>query len=83
MIKEIAQKYKNVQKGVGDMMRGALIETRARTILSQGISQGISQGKRETALKLLNRGKQTIEEIAEDTGLSVAEVKQLEKLRTI
>ncbi|MDE7212875.1 MAG: hypothetical protein K2O03_15725, partial [Lachnospiraceae bacterium] len=83
VIQEIAQKYKNVQKGVGDMMRGALIETRARTILSQGISQGISQGKRETALKLLNRGKQTIEEIAEDTGLSVAEVKQLEKLRTI
>ncbi len=57
------------------MMRGALIQTRTRTILNQG--------KRETALKLLNRGKQTIEEIAEDTGLSVAEVKQLEKLRTI
>lgn len=57
------------------MMRGALIQTRTRTILNQG--------KRETGLKLLNRGKQTIEEIAEDTGLSVAEVKQLEKLRTI
>ena len=25
VIKEIAQKYENVQKGVGDMMRGALI----------------------------------------------------------
>jgi len=32
VIKEIAQKYKNVQEGVGDMMSGALIETSARRI---------------------------------------------------
>ena len=44
VIREIAQKYDNVQKGVGDMMSGALIETEARTILNQGISQGIKQG---------------------------------------
>ena len=35
VVKEIAQKYENVQKGVGDMMRGALIETGARKILNQ------------------------------------------------
>ena len=35
VIKEIAQKYENVRKGVGDMMSGALIETSARTILNQ------------------------------------------------
>ena len=50
VIKEIAQKYENVQKGVGDMMRGALIETSARTILNQGISQN----QRETAEKRKN-----------------------------
>ena len=87
VIKEIAQKYENVQKGVGDMMRGALIETSARTILNQGISQGINQGisqnQRETALRLLKRGKQTVEEIAEDTGLSVNDVQQLDKLQTM
>ena len=77
VIKEIAQKYENVQKGVGDMMRGALIEIRARTILNQGISQN----QRETALRMLKRGKMTIEEIAEDTGLSVAEVEQLAELQ--
>lgn len=79
VINEIAQQYKNVQKGVGDMMRGALIETSARTILNQGISQN----QRETALRLLKRGKQTVEEIAEDTGLSVAEVEQLAGLQTV
>lgn len=79
VIKEIAQKYENVQKGIGDMMRGALIETEARAILNQGISQG----KRETALKMLKRGKLTIEEIAEDSGLSVEEVKQLSTLEAV
>ena len=34
VIKEIAQKYENVQKGVADMMRGALIETEATTLSS-------------------------------------------------
>jgi len=87
VVKEIAQKYENVQKGVGDMMSGALIETEARTILRQGIKQGMSQGisetKKQTALKLLKRGKLTVEEIAEDTGLSVAEVEQLAGLETV
>ncbi len=64
VVKEIAQKYENVQKGTGGMVRGALIETGTRKILNQGISQGINQGisqnQRETALRLLERGKQTI-----------------------
>ena len=83
VIKEIAQKYEKVQKGVGDMMSGALIETEARTILNQGKSQGISETKKQTALKLLKRGKLTVEEIAEDTGLSVTEVEQLAGLQTV
>lgn len=81
VIKEITRKYENVQKGVGDIMGGALIETEARTILSQGISQGISQGaeqaKKKTAARLLKMGKLTVEEIAECAELSVAEVEQL------
>lgn len=79
MIKEIAQKYENVQKGVGDMMSGALIETEARRILNKGISET----KKETALRMLKRGKMTVEEIAEDSGLSVAEVEQLAELQSV
>ena len=82
-----SQKYENVQKGVGDMMRGALIETEARTILNQGIKQGKSQGikemKEKTAIRMLNMGKLTIEEIAECSELSVAEVEQLTELQTV
>ena len=87
VIKEIAQKYENVQKGVGVMMRGALIETEARTILNQGRKQGISQGisetRKETALRMLKVGKLTIEEIAEYSGLDIAEVEQLAGLQTV
>ncbi len=60
-------------------MGGALIETEARTILKQGINQT----KKNTALKMLKRGKMSIEEIAEDSGLSVAEVEQLAGLQTV
>ena len=85
VIKEIAQKYENVKKGVGDIMGGALIETEARIILNQGISQGISQGKilgideakKKTAGRMLKKGKFTIEEVAEYCELTVEEVEQL------
>lgn len=79
VIKELAKKYGNVQKGVGDMMRGALVETSARTILNQGIREA----KRQIALRMLKRGKMTVDEIAEDTGLSVAEVEQLTEIQTV
>ncbi len=99
MIQEIAEKYDTVQKGIGDMMRGALIETEARTILNQGISQGISQGikqgisqgikqgvnetKKKTALIMLQDGELSIEKIAKYTALEIAEVEQLAETQTI
>ena len=79
VIKEIAQKYENVQKGVGDMMSGALIETSARKLKNEAENET----KRNTALRMLKRGKMTIEEIAEDAGLSVSEVEQLAGLQTV
>lgn len=75
MIKEIAQKYENVQKGVGGIMGGALIETEARRLRDEA--------KREVVINMLKRGKMTIEEIAEDTKLSVTEVEQIAKLQTV
>lgn len=75
VIKEIAQKYENVQKGVGGIMGGVLIETEARRLRDEA--------KREVVINMLKRGKMTIEEIAEDTKLSVTEVEQIVKLQTV
>lgn len=79
VIKEIAQKYEKMQNGVGDMMSGALIETSARRLKNEAENET----KRNTALRMLKRGKMTIEEIAEDAGLSVSEVEQLAGLQTV
>lgn len=54
-------------------MRGALIETEARFILNQGIDKT----KKETATRMLQRGKLTVEEIAEYAGLNITEIEQL------
>ncbi len=69
----------NVRKGIGAMMRGPLIQTEARTILNRGISEC----KKEIALRMLKMGKLTVEEIAEYSALSVAEVEQLANPQTI
>ncbi len=74
-----AQKYENVQKGVGEMMGGALIETEARTILNRGKDEA----KKETALRMLQDGELPIDKIAKYSGLDIAEVEQLEVLHTI
>ena len=58
-------------------MRGPLIKTEASIILNQGKSQGIEENKKETAIRMLKRGKLTIEEIVEYSGLNIEEVKQL------
>ena len=63
----------------GAMMRGPLIQTEARTILNRGISET----KKETALRMLKMGKLTVEEIAEYSALSVAEVEPLANPQTI
>ena len=65
------------------MMREALIETEARTILNQGKNQGISQKQRETALRMLQDGELSIDKIAKYSGLSITEVEQLAELQTV
>ena len=69
--------YENVQKGIGEIMGGALIETEARTILNQGRTEM----KREMACKLIKNGKLSIEEIAECSGLKLEEVEELANLQ--
>lgn len=79
VIKEIAGKYENLQKKVGDMMRGAMIETSARKIKTTAELEK----QKCIANRMLQAGKLTVEEIAEYTELSVAQVEQLARLQTV
>ena len=75
VIKEITQKYENLQKGVGDMMSGALIETEARRIKNEN--------KKETALRMLKDGELPIDKIAKYSELDIAEVERLAESLTV
>ena len=79
VIREIAQKYENVQKGIGGMMSGALLETEARTILNRGKDEA----KKETALRMLQDGELSIDKIAKYSGLNIAEVELLAEFQTV
>lgn len=56
VINEIAKKYQNVVKGMGDVMGGALLETNARRIKNEGFTEGIAKGKVEVFLNLIADG---------------------------
>ena len=51
--------------------------------IKQGIGQGASAANRETAFRMLNGGRLSVQEIAEYTGLSVAEVESLAQVQTV
>lgn len=79
VIKEIAQKYENVQKGVGDIMGGALIETSARRLKSEAENET----KKKTAIRMLQDGELSIDKIAKYSGLDMEDVKQLAGAQTV
>ncbi len=79
VIREIAQKYENVQKGIGGMMSGALLETEARKILNKGKDEA----KKETALRMLKDGELSIDKVAKYSGLDIAEVELLAGLQMV
>ena len=60
---------------MGDVMRGALIETEARRLKDEAKKENA----RKTALRMLKRGKLSIDEIADYSGLTVTEVEQLKE----
>ena len=79
VLKEIAHKYENVQKGVGDIMGGALLETSARRLKNEAENET----KKETALRMLQDGELSIDKIAKYSGLDVEDVEQLAKLQMV
>ena len=66
---EIARRYENIQKDVGGMMRGPMIETEAKRMLNKE--------KRETALRMIQDGVLSMEKIAKYSGLAIKEVEEL------
>ena len=64
-----------------------LLEEMRKEVAVEAEAKGKAEGKAETtmelALKMLARGRDSIEEIAEMTGLSLEEVRELAKKETV
>lgn len=73
VIREIAKKYENVEKGIGDIMGGALIETEARRLKDEAAKEAAIK----TALRMLQDGELPADKVAKYSGLSIAEVEKL------
>ena len=71
-MQEITYHFKETEEGVEYMCR-AFEETRR---------EGAMQHAIDTAMRMIARGKYTLEEIAEDTGLPLAKVQELDKAKT-
>ncbi len=76
VLENIAAKYKNVQKGVSDIMGGRVLEHEGKTIYNAGIKEGIALGKergrREEKFDTARRLRQA--------GISDAQIQQFTNL---
>ena len=61
VIDELAKNYEKVQKGVGEVMGGPMIETEAKKILMRGRDEGIELKDIENILRVMKKQKLTIE----------------------
>ena len=61
VIEELAKNYEKVQKGVGEVMGGPMIETEAKKILMRGRDEGIELKDIENILRVMKKQKLTIE----------------------
>ena len=75
VIKAITQNFKNIEKGMGDIMGGALIETEARRLRDEAERENA----RKTALRMLQDGELPTDKIAKYSGISISEVEHLQQ----
>ncbi len=81
VIKKITDKYTNIRKGMGDIMVGELLQTKAKTLWDAGRSEGWNEGRNEgwnegernMIFKYVTMGRVTVEEGAADAHMTVSE----------
>ena len=82
VLRALAAKYANVMQGVDSIMRGPIIETKAKKAwnagmqqgmqqgIQQGMQQGMQQGQLSFAFKMIGAGLISIEDAANQLGMS-------------
>lgn len=65
------------KKGIGEVMGGKVLELESDKLIAKGKEQGIELGKQEIAVKMLQAGKYTIEEIVYISGFTMEKVLEI------
>ena len=72
VVRELTKKYTKLQKEVGDLMSGAMLETEARRLRDEYLQEGISQ-----VAENMIRAQKPAEEIESMTGFSIDKLKEI------
>lgn len=80
VLKERARFFKESKEG--NVIMSGIMEELREEALRKGVEQGRIEGLRSMALRILESGRYSIEEIAEISGLSVDEIKELGAYKT-
>ena len=76
VVRELTKKYTKLQKEVGDLMSGAMLETEARRFRDEYLQVGVSQGISQVAENMI-RAQKPAEEIKSMTGFSIDKLKEI------
>ena len=82
VLDKLTVNYKNVTKGVDDLMGGYILHTRTDEILDRGRSEGRAEGRtegRNAMIEVMLRSGKTPEQISEFCGIPLERVKEVEK----
>ena len=72
VVRELTKKYTKLQKEVGDLMSGAMLETEARRLRDEYLQEGISQ-----VAENMIRAQKPAEEIESMTGFSIDKLREI------
>ncbi len=82
VLNQISQKHKNIQKGLGDVMGGKVLDYEAKDIYRSGIAEGVTLNLLTLIQKKLDKG-QPIAQIAEALEESVETIESLIKANNL
>ena len=77
VLDHIAAKYRNVRKGVKEVMGGQVLDVPGARFWREGKAEGKVEEKRNTAIRMLQDGKLSLEDIGRYARLSQEEVRKL------
>ncbi len=76
VLNQISQKHKNIQKGLGDVMGGKVLDYEAKDIYRSGVAEGIAQGMAQGVTKGVTMKLVTLIQKKLEKGQTIAQISE-------